>query len=409
MQGRMSVQSILIERAAPMGELLDRFQSVSSTAGSLADESLWQSEELHLPLWDSLLGSVPLGQFQQSSSWAFAKSADGWQVSRFVVQRSGVVTDGFQVLWKSTRFGRVGYVSKGPVIFRPELTSWDRAVRAMIEAAGAMGFRALLVQPPDRGIDAEPVLQASGFVREHLQQVIDATLWFDLSGSEADILQHMPGYNRTLIRQAERRGIEVYEGKESDLELFYDLMLDTCRRQSTKPNPSSLEGVRTVWRAFAPSNAFRMTFARVGERPLAALSSIRFGDRVTLWKKGARDEASKQRANHLLYFEALVRAQRMGAAFCDFYSLRRDIAQRMQAGEKLSEEQSSSRDRFHIGFGGTARLLPRSWIYIPNRILRWGYTMSASLGEWRKRPSRVATAIGSKLGRGSGCLASFLG
>ncbi|MBI1840932.1 MAG: GNAT family N-acetyltransferase [Verrucomicrobia bacterium] len=341
------------------------------------------------PFWDGLLSASRFGQFQQSSGWGAAKSAEGWKLSRFLYQRNEAIAVGFQILWKNSRFGKIGFASKGPVVFGQEKAEWPTAARQLTRAVRWLGLRALLVQPPDHGLAAEEALQAVGFQREKAQEVIDATLWFDLSGNEADILARMPGYNRTFIRQAERRGVRVREGGAADLELFYDLMIRTCVRQQTKPNPSSLAALKQVWKGFEADRSMRLTFAEADGEVIAALTSIRFGDRLTLWKKGWKDGTSKLRPNHLLYHESLIWAQRMGCAFCDFYSVRRDIAETLIAGGKPNEEQSASRDRFHLGFGGAPQLLPQSQIYFPNPVIRRVYALGAILlNAVRKRRSR---------------------
>lgn len=205
-------------------------------------------------------------------------------------------------------------------------------------------------------------------------------------------MRRIPGYNRTFIRQAQRKGVVLREGGEADIPLFFELMRQTCIRQRVAPNPGSEAEVRRIWRAFQSGGRFRMAFAEHEGKVLATLTAIRFGDRVSLWKKGWTSESSDLRPNHLLYYDALCWAQREGAKICDFYSLRRDIAEALLAGRPLTEAQSRSRDRFHLGFGGRPVLLPPAYIHFRSPVLRVAYR----LARWAR------SKVGPRLGPGSG-------
>src|ERR1017187_3150477 len=78
----------------------------------------WLSPELEDPYWDDFLKATPLGHFQQSSLWARAKDIEGWRPVRMILTLDGQIAGGFQILTAHTRFGLIGYVSKGPVVIK---------------------------------------------------------------------------------------------------------------------------------------------------------------------------------------------------------------------------------------------------------------------------------------------------
>ena len=335
-------------------------------------EALYSSAESD-PAWDAFLESHPSGQFQQSTAWASAKKADGWNSLRYRIEDRGVVCGGFQMLWRTSRLGRIAYISKGPVLGTPDPEIQCLMIETLRRAANQHRLRGLIIHGPDRDAMDDDCLRQLSVLPERFQGVIDATLWFDLTGSEADLWSRMPAYNRTFVRQSERRGVVVREGGEKDLPLFFELMQRTCVRQQETPNPASLIALQTLWRSFARESKIRLTFAESNGQPVAALIVLKFGDRLTLWKKGWTSQNQKLRPNHLLYFEAMCWGQSQGLAFCDFYSVRRDIAESLLRGEKLDADQNRSRDRFHLGFGGTPQLLPRPCVYFPSSLLRLAY------------------------------------
>jgi hypothetical protein len=367
----MPNEAFTLDTEKPLGNF--QLATGASLPGGI---TAWLSDDALDEGWDEFLSSTALGQIQQSSRWGLGKGGEGWRVSRVILTRGSVGLGGFQILYRCTRIGNVAYISKGPVLRDEEEQTWQAALSAVIWVTRARRFRALILQPPDLSRVSESLILRLGFLPEKLQGVIDATLWFELGGTPQTVLQKMPGYNRTFIRQAVRKGVTVREGGESDLPLFFDLMITTCQRQGVAPNPRTLEDVRRTWRAFSVGGRMRIMFAEREGKTLAALAAFAFGDRITLWKKGWTSESADLRPNHLLYYDALCWGQRVGASFCDFYSVRRDIAETILAGGLLSAEQARSRDRFHLGFGGRPVLLPCAAIFIPNTAMRLSYRVA---------------------------------
>jgi hypothetical protein len=332
------------------------------------------SQEIQDSKWDDFLLSSCLGQYQQSSRWAAAKSLEGWQIIRIVLSNGDRTMGGFQLLYRHTRLGRIGYISKGPVIDSDSQSFWDLCLKTICKIAEIQEFRGIVVQAPDLSQPLPEWFSRYHFVPEKIMGIIDASLWFMLGGDPQMILSKMPGYNRTFIRQAIKRKTTIREGNESDLGIFFDLMLQTCNRQKESPNPGSESAIRQIWELFnSPGTKMRLAFAEYEGKPLAALTCIAFGDRITLWKKGWCSQLSHLRPNHLLYYDFLCWASRSGYKFCDFYSVRRDTAIAIQNSQTLSDAQAQSRDRFHLGFGGQPILLPQPWIYIPKNFGRFLY------------------------------------
>ena len=146
----------------------------------------WISEEAEDEGWDRFLERNPAGQFHQSSIWARAKASEGWSSVRVVIGGEGGVMGGFQLLWRSSRFGRIGYVSKGPVLESLE----SRADAQLLEgyAAGLLKevarrkkLRAVIVQPPDFCEAMSGSLRDAGWLPGTPMGVNDATWIVDVS------------------------------------------------------------------------------------------------------------------------------------------------------------------------------------------------------------------------------------
>jgi hypothetical protein len=213
----------------------------------------------------------------------------------------------------------------------------------------------------------------SGFDLSNPTGVIEATYLVDVRPEKEALICRMSPSLRRNIRKAWKQPIIVREGTEADLPRFFELMEATCRRQSTRPNPASLDAVRRLWHAFLPSNSIRLTFAECSGVSPAAKLSLGFGERMTVWKKGWDGSHGECHPNELLEADALVWAHDHGYKFCDFCSFNRSAAARLINGQPKTEVSLSTRDEYHLRFGGYPKLLPRAGLFLPNSILRWGY------------------------------------
>jgi peptidoglycan pentaglycine glycine transferase (the first glycine) len=264
----------------------------------------WLCSGLAAQAWDDFLRSCAMGQFQQSSLWARSKETDGWKEIRVIIEQDGRVVGGFQILWKGSRFGRIGYVSKGPVL-SPE----DSGVMAFVldllqELVRSHHFLAIIVQPPDQARLLSQGLLNRGFLLNRFMDVITATCMVDLTGPPGEWERNLGRSRKHKIRQALRGALTVREGGDSEIPKFFELMAATCSRQRVSPNPGSVEALRRLVRIFQGTGEVRLSFADYQGQPIACVMALKFGDRVTIWKKGWSGVRPDLHANSLLHYEA---------------------------------------------------------------------------------------------------------
>jgi hypothetical protein len=352
----------------------DCYQRIDARSPGPGNTQVWLSSTLRDPQWDDFLRSTPCGQFQQSGLWADFKAGEGWSHHRVILTVGEAIVAGFQVLWKKTRLGRIGYVSKGPIM-RTETAELTRFLDGLLkDAASKLGLVALIVQPPDESAPGIGQNLGSDYILSNPLGVIEATYLVDVRQSKEQLFAQMSPSLRRNIKKAQRQAMTVREGAEGDLPRFFELMEATCRRQSTRPNPASLDAVRRLWHLFSETKSIRLTFAECqGSAPAAKLSLV-FGDRMTVWKKGWDGTHGQWHPNEMLEYDALTWAHDHGCSVCDFCSFNRTAAVRMINGGQAGTEQSlSSRDEYHMRFGGFPKLLPSARILVPNAFLRWWY------------------------------------
>jgi hypothetical protein len=333
----------------------------------------WISRGLVDNHWDKFLQESPLGQFQQSAIWSQTKNTEGWNPVRVVLTVDEELVGGFQMLWRSSWRGRIGYVSKGPVVLPgfPELAEF--ATDLLQQLTHSERLRGLVVQPPDLCKQMAANLAMRGFDFNMLVGVNEATCIVDLGDGFEGIEQRMSKWTRKKIRQALNRGIRIREGEKKDVKTFFELMLSTCRRQGVEPAPGDERTILALWDAAQPTQGIRLTFAEHEGKPLAGLVCILFGQTVSFWKKGWTSSDGRLHPNEPLMQEMLKWSSSRGYRFADFCALDKEMAVAMVSGEPLSPEQESSRHMFNVRLGGRPRLLPESKVYFPDPGIRLAY------------------------------------
>ncbi len=358
----------------------------SSVEGPGEDESV----QIGDCSWDAFLESVPQGQYQQSSMWARAKAIEGWRSIRQGIASGGKLIGGFQLLYKPTRFGTIGYISKGPFLLSDDPNRVDQAFGSVVATARANRLRALVLQAPDETSFPDELYQRFGFVPNHVTQVIDATLIIPVNCSMEEVKSRMRRTTMLELKRSEKRGITVRQGTEQDLGTFFRLMQETCKRQETSPSPATEDGLREVWDAFHPQKRVRLTLAEYQGEPVAGAVCLCFGDRLTFWKKGWSGAHRDKHPNQRVMFEAIEWAQSSGFKKFDCLAMDRSTATSLLRDEPLTDEQKHGRDFFLLGYGGQPTLLPKSRVYIRNGLAAYIYSKVIANTRLKARVERLS-------------------
>jgi hypothetical protein len=327
--------------------------------------------------WDAFLQVTPLGQFQQSSSWARMKALDGWSAVRRLVNPARVEEGGFQLLWKNTRWGRIGYISKGPVLAIEEPEYLEAVWREIKNTARQLRLVALIVQPPDESCHLLHDMMERGFSRTPVPGVIRATAHIDLGGGTEAVMSRVSRQARKEARQAVKRGVVFRRGDRNDLGRFFELMAETCRRQGTRPNPARLEVLQALWDAFQPHALLGLAIHN--DEVQAGLLMIGYGHRLTFWKKGSASGGSSLHVNSALNVEAFSWGGGLGYTLGDFGGVDPNIAQALLEGETMTEEQRQGRHMFVLRLGATPKLLPSAHLLVLNPVVRTLYHLATRI------------------------------
>lgn len=174
------------------------------------------------------------------------------------------------------------------------------------------------------------------------------TMMVNLTGSHEEILASMKAKTRYNIRVAQRHNVQIRCGTHHDMDIFYDLYSQTCRR-----NGINLHN-RTFFEAmFAPhtqtkrqldrSTDFDLLIAEHGGTPLAALFVVYSSMRATYLFGASASENRNLMGTYALQWEAMRRAKARGCTEYDLFGT---------APNNDPSHPMHGLYRFKTGFGG---------------------------------------------------------
>lgn len=267
--------------------------------------------------WDRDAVRSRYGHVLQSRAWAEIRAGQGWEPEEL---RIGTPLPVALVLWRRLPFGQlIGYVPRGPIFDHDDPAQLEAALAALAERARAR-------RPVFLKVDAEigtnrsdllGVYQRNGFFRSRQEvQPVLATFEVGLSRSEEEILAGFDKDTRWSVRNAEKRGVRVYELADDEaLRSVAGLYQETGLRGEFITRPS--EYYVQVWRALIAAGHATLYAAMIEDQIAAAAIILWCGERA-LYMYGASGEiARKAYASYALQWHCMRAARARGATRYD--------------------------------------------------------------------------------------------
>ncbi len=182
-----------------------------------------------------------------------------------------------------------------------------------------------------------------------------------LAGRSLDAVQNAFNQQwRRNIRKAEKAGVKVVRGDETDLSTFYELYVETAERDGFVPRP--LAYFKRMWSALTAEDPDRMRLylAHHDGDVLAAATMLTVGDHVWYSYGASTSRRREARPNNALQWRMICDAHEQGAAVYDF----RGITDTLDEDDHLLGLL-----RFKVGAGGQAVEYLGEWDYPLNRVL----------------------------------------
>lgn len=314
------------------------------------------------PTWNSLLAELPDPHVLQTWEWAQVKARYGWRPFPTVWHdRDGQLAGAAMILGRSISIRgfaprlRLMYIPKGPL-----LRDWSEAglrgqvledLRSLARRQGAIFIK---MDPDVRlgigiprsseatedplGQDVIADLQARGWRLSNEQVQFRNTALIDLTLPEEALLAQMKQKTRYNIRLAARKEVTIRVGTPADLDLLYRMYAETCVRDGFVIRDEDY--YRTVWETFMSRKTANETrtsqpaihpanhsinpmaealIAEVEGEPVAAVVVFRFAGKAWYLYGMSREAHRDKMPNHLLQWEAMVRAKQAGCLTYDLW------------------------------------------------------------------------------------------
>jgi lipid II:glycine glycyltransferase (peptidoglycan interpeptide bridge formation enzyme) len=268
--------------------------------------------------WDAFVEASETDFPLQLGAWAEAKAATGWTSLR-VMADAGSGPIGGQLLVRQLGPGpwSMGYLPRGPVATAFDAASVAAFTSALREVARARRLTHVTADPGLEGHAHEPLLAAAGWRPSPALQ-LTSTQIIDLTRSEAELWSDVYKSSRRYANGARKRGCTVRDGDESDLPVFYDILVETARRSGFIPR--AFEAYRDVYRAFARSGRASLLIGSLPDgRAVSSKLILRCGGRAAQLYGGLADAGGEIRAGHFFEWEAIIRSKAAGAQVFDMW------------------------------------------------------------------------------------------
>jgi lipid II:glycine glycyltransferase (peptidoglycan interpeptide bridge formation enzyme) len=354
------------------------------SATSVTSYHVRLSDQVEDAEWDSFLAQTAGGHHVQTSLWAQVKAVFGWRPVRLVVSRAEQIVAGAQLLIRPMAgAGALGYVTKGPVVAVDDPLLTDLVIDNLYQVAQSYHLQYLLVQPPNNGQPVAEALPSRGFRPSPISLGLAATVRIDLRQDREQLFAGMRRQTRRDIRHGLGQGMIGREGTEHDLAAFYRLLVATSERQKFVPYP--LQYFARIWQLYHPHGYVRLFLVEYNGEVVSAQLAVPFGDTVITKQCGWSGRYGNLGPNHVMEWTTMEWANAQGYRYYDLEGIDPSVAGLILNGGSLTEELKRQHGPayYKLGFGGKVMLLPGTYDYVYNPMLRWCYvTVFPRIASW---------------------------
>ena len=325
--------------------------------------------------WNLFVTNSSQGHLMQTWEWGSFKMADGWNVQRVGIEFGGKIVAGAQMLLRPLPWllATVAYIPKGPVV---DLT--DQETMALLLSAIhqiARSHRAIFLKIEPNFLNdstTHALLRHYDFQPSIHANQPRSTLIIDLSGGEEVVLANMRSKTRKLIRRAGREGVEIVEGGNKDLDVFYNILDTTTEIKNFSIHDQSF--YEKAWYTFQKVGKVKLLFARYQGQTVAGKMIFIHGDRSLHFWGGTTYEGRDSYASYLIQWEAIKWAIAQKCRYTDLWGIPDEIADLMSNGHEIPKDQQGGLwgvYNFKRGFGGEIESYVGAYDYVYWSLPYW--------------------------------------
>ncbi|MFM8321732.1 MAG: lipid II:glycine glycyltransferase FemX [Chloroflexota bacterium] len=289
--------------------------------------------------WNALIAVLPGAHILQTWQWAQFKAPVGWQMLPQVWRGpDGQPQAAAMVLQRRIPLPGLGarlsvlYAPKGPLLDWSDERLRRRVLADLAGLAKRQGGIFIKIDPdvrlgagaPDEpGAFDDPLgghvladLLAAGWRLSDEQIQFRNTMLLDLAQPPEALLAGMHQKARYNLRLAERKGVTVRPAEPADFALLYHMYAETAARDGFVIREEAY--YLRLWQLMYQAGMAEALLAEVEGEPVAGVVIFRFAGRAIYMYGMSRPAHREKMPNHLLQWQAVLRAQ---AAGCTVYDL----------------------------------------------------------------------------------------
>lgn len=247
-------------------------------------------------------------EFLQSAEWLRLQEATGKETVPF--SEGDFVANG--IVHALPLVGKYLYVPRGPVC-----DNFQTGIQKLIQVAKERKMKWIRIEPETEEMFQEIKKSLPYKVARAPHDMQPREVFkIDVTKSEEELLAQMKPKTRYNIRLAEKRGVKIFETRETNhIATFLELITATAGRKGITSHP------RSYYERFfqvLPENMCRLFVAEYQGKVIAANIMIFFGETVTYLHGGTADEHRAVMAPYLLQWEQIRVAKQEGFRLYDF-------------------------------------------------------------------------------------------
>jgi len=291
--------------------------------------------------WNEVIADLPGRHILQSWEWGQSKRISGWTASHKIWQDAeGQNAAAALILTRSIAIKRIKfplriiYLPRGPIIRDWMNLTLRKKVLADLHSIGIQQNAVFMKMDPEveygRGVAGEERatenpgtrdlikdLREIGWVNSPEQVQFRNTMQIDLRPDVEQLLANMKQKTRYNIRLASRRGVSVRPGEVRDLDLLFKMYAETSVRDGFTIR--NADYYLSLWRDFINAGLAEPLLAEVDGEPVAGVIIFRFAGRAWYMYGMSREVHREKMPNHLLQWEAMIRAKEAGCSEYDLW------------------------------------------------------------------------------------------
>lgn len=180
--------------------------------------------------WDNFIEAVRGSCVQQLSGWVDVKELEGWNFKRIIYVNENEIIGGYQILIKKLPYPlKIGYINYGPVLSTNNSKIIEQIVTDFEKLCQGNKINAAVINPPAGPKELVDEL-SKRYLKNNIYNVTEAEAELDISGDEIVFYKNFLRMRKQNIHKGNKYEFKVVEGTENDLENFFNLMNETCKR-----------------------------------------------------------------------------------------------------------------------------------------------------------------------------------